>query len=49
LIVDELRDAGPVFFFFSFYSILWCCDAFNHPWGDLAMFGYRPVMKVEIY
>jgi hypothetical protein len=22
LIVDELRDAGPVFFFFSFYSIL---------------------------
>jgi hypothetical protein len=27
---------------------LWCCHTINHPWGDLAMFGYRPVLKIEI-
>ncbi len=26
-----------------------CCHTGDHPQGDLAMFGYRLVMKVEIY
>jgi hypothetical protein len=31
----------------AFFSILWCHVA-DHPLGDLAMFGYRTTMKVEI-
>jgi hypothetical protein len=30
-----------------FFSILWCYVG-DHPQGDLAMFGYRTTMKVEI-
>ncbi len=29
-----------------FPSILQCCHTIYHPQGDLAMFGYRPAMKV---
>jgi hypothetical protein len=33
--------------FFSFFNLL-CCHTGDHPQGDLAMFGYRPAMKVGI-
>jgi len=29
-----------------FYSILGCCHIGHHPQGDLAMFDFRPVMKI---
>ncbi len=31
-----------------FPPILWCCHTGDHPQGDLAIFGYRPPMKVRI-
>jgi hypothetical protein len=31
------------------FSISWCCQISNHPQRDLAMFGYRLTMKVEIH
>jgi hypothetical protein len=30
-------------------AILWCCHIGDRPQGDLAMFGYRPAMKVKFY
>jgi hypothetical protein len=33
---------------FLFFSILWCCRTSNHPQKDLAMFGYRHAIKLEI-
>jgi hypothetical protein len=33
-----------VFFFPQFCDV---CDGSYHPQGDLAMFGYRPAMKVK--
>jgi hypothetical protein len=35
-----------LFIYFQFYD---GCHIGNHPQGYLAMFGYRPAMKVEIY
>jgi hypothetical protein len=31
-----------------FYSILGCCHIGHHPQGDLAIFDFRPVMKIKI-
>jgi len=38
--------ARLVFFFFQFSDV---ATFGNHTQGDLAMFGYIPAMKVEIY
>jgi hypothetical protein len=43
-VMDNIvRGYEKCFFFFPQF-----CDG-NHPQGDLAMFGYRPTMKVGIY
>ncbi len=36
-------------FFFFFFQFSDVATFGNHTQGDLAMFGYVPVMKVEIY
>jgi hypothetical protein len=37
-----------LFIYLFIYSISWCFHTSDHPQGDLAMFGYRPTMKIEI-
>jgi hypothetical protein len=37
------------FFFFLFFSILWCNHTDNHPQEELAKFGYNSERKVEIF
>jgi hypothetical protein len=41
-----------VYVFFSYFWVQFCdvaTLAINNPEADLATFGYRPAMKVEIY
>jgi hypothetical protein len=44
-------STGILFFYFLvlFFCNFVCCHISDHRQGDLAIFGYRPAMKVEIY